>query len=141
MTIPGQPVAQPRHKISSRGGFGRAYIPARHPIHEYRKQIQAAAARAFAVPLEGPVQIELEFIFCRPESHWNKTGLRSTAPVYPPKNDFDNLAKAATDPLNTIAFLDDEQICSAVIKRAYAKGRNESGCTVIRISTLAQSAH
>ena len=141
LTIHGQPVAQPRHKVSSRGGFGRAYIPARHPIHEYKKRVQAAGARAFAQPLEGPVCVELVFTFQRPASHWNRHSLKPSAPCHPPKNDFDNLAKAATDPLNGIAYWDDDQICTAVIRRVYAGQRDAAGSTVIRISSLAETAH
>ena len=93
--------------------------------------------RAFAKPLEGPVSVELTFTFQRPASHWGAKGLKDSAPSYPPRNDFDNLAKAATDPLNGLAYWDDDQICYAVIRRRYAEGREDCGSTVIRISPVA----
>ena len=44
--VEGQPVPQPRVRVSSAGGFARAYVPAKHPVHAYRKAIEAAARKA-----------------------------------------------------------------------------------------------
>ncbi len=31
--------AQPRHRVSARGGFARTYLPKKHPVHEYKRRI------------------------------------------------------------------------------------------------------
>ena len=118
-----------------RGRHGVAYLPAKHPIHDFKNAVRAAGVLNFERPLDGPVKVVLQFVFQRPRSHWNKKGLKPNAPAIPPKNDFDNLAKAATDPLNGIAWHDDDQITSALIVRRYAGLRDEPGRTVITVST------
>ncbi len=42
-TIPGPPVPQPRPKISTWGGRGRAYVEKDHAIHAYRQAVELAA--------------------------------------------------------------------------------------------------
>jgi Holliday junction resolvase RusA-like endonuclease len=44
-TVPGDPVPQPRPRVSTAGGFARAYVPKGHAIHGYRQAV-AIAARA-----------------------------------------------------------------------------------------------
>ncbi len=53
-TVPGEPVPQPRPRVSTRGGFARAYVPAKHPVHAYRDAITAAARTAGAAGATGP---------------------------------------------------------------------------------------
>ena len=52
-SLPGDPVPQPRVRVSTRGGFARAYVPGKHPVHTYRQAIAAAAVAAGATEL-GP---------------------------------------------------------------------------------------
>ena len=48
--VPGQPVPQPRARVSTVGGFARAYVPKRHPIHAYREAVALAAKLAGLKP-------------------------------------------------------------------------------------------
>lgn len=136
LIVPGNPVPQPRPRISTRGGFSRAYVPATHPVHEYRELVKMAGQAATKEPLGGPIRVEISFTFKRPKSHWNKSGLKSTALHYPSKSDIDNCFKAATDALNGVCYMDDEQICEAVISRYYINKRDGEGSTAIRISQI-----
>ena len=81
--IPGQPVPQPRVRVSTWGGRGRAYVPKGHAIHAYRQAVQIRAALALkqakAGSLAGPVALRAEFVFARPASHWTKGGLAKAA--------------------------------------------------------------
>ena len=106
--IPGPPVPQPRPRLTRKGW---AYVPQKHPIHEYRRLI-SEAARETGMFFKGAVHIEFEFIFQRPKSHWNKTGLTKKAPKFPSKSDWDNCAKGAQDALNGIAFHEND-VCIA----------------------------
>ena len=64
IVVPGQPVPQPRPRVSTRGGFGRAYTPSAHPIHAYRQAITLMARTAKRI--DGAAVLEVEAIFARP---------------------------------------------------------------------------
>jgi Holliday junction resolvase RusA-like endonuclease len=137
-TVPGQPVPQPRHKVTARGRFARAYIEARHPIHAYRQAIALSAQVAGGRPVDGPVELEVEFVFERPPSHWTKTGLSKGAPQIPPRCDWDNLGKAVSDAITDSAaiWLDDDQVVDGRCRKRYAE-RGEAPRTVVRVRRLA----
>jgi len=137
-TIAGPPVPQPRPKISTWGGRGRAYVEARHPIHAYREAIALAAtiaARGGWVLTDGPVVLEVESIFARPPSHLTKTGEpRSGAPAFPPKCDWDNLGKGVSDAIKSsgAVWRDDDQVVEGRVRKRYA-ARGEPARTVVVI--------
>jgi Holliday junction resolvase RusA-like endonuclease len=91
--VDGDPVPQPRARVSTRGGFARAYVPRGHAVHAYRQAIEVAAQAAGITPTEDAVSVWLTFTFGRPKSHMTKRGVKKTAPALP-REDVDNLAKA-----------------------------------------------
>jgi len=118
-SVPGDPVPQPRPRVSTRGGFARAYVPAKHPVHKYRAAVAAAAVDAGATPTdEAPLTVILDLVFARPASHLTKKGLRKGAPLLP-RFDVDNCAKAALDALNGVAWADDSQVARLVVEKSY----------------------
>ena len=108
--VEGQPIAQPRARITTRGKFAHAYTPKDHPIHAYRQaiQLQAKAAMAGRKPIEGPICIEVVFSFQRPKSHTKK---QREQVAHCQKPDTTNLLKGLEDALNGICWIDDSQIC------------------------------
>ncbi len=133
LTIPGDPVPQPRHKISTWGGRGRAYIAARHPIHAYKAAIQLVARSRIAKPLDGWLVVDIEAVFGRPPSHRTKTGLSKGAPAYPGGvGDWDNVSKAVCDALQGIAYGNDHQVVDGRCRKRYA-GPGEEPRTTITI--------
>ena len=136
-TVAGQPVPQPRHKVSSRGGFARAYIEARHPIHAYRQAIALIAKGAGWQPQEGPIALDIECIFGRPPSHLTKAGLAKGAPAIPPKCDFDNLAKGIADAITDSGgvWRDDDQVVDGRCRKRYAE-RGEQARTIVTVRRL-----
>ena len=132
LEVPGQPVPQPRARISTRGGFGRAYTPTAHPIHAYRQAVQLAARDA---RVSGPVRLAIEAVFARPPSHWLKSGLKKDAPRWP-NADGDNVAKGVADALTDAGvWRDDDCVVEWVIVKRYA-ARKEAARTMIRIDEL-----
>ena len=117
-TVPGDPVAQPRPQISTRGGFARAFVPRVHPIYVYRDAIQLAAKVAMAgqAPVEGPVLVTVLFRFGRPKSHTKAARLDDN---HKQKPDLDNLCKAVLDALNGICWADDSQVCQIRASKAW----------------------
>jgi len=117
-TVPGEPVPQPRPRVSTRGGFARAYVPAKHPVHAYRDAI-AAAARVAGAGVHGePVSVVIDFVWERPKSHLRKSGVKADAPALP-RPDLDNTTKAVLDSLNGVAWEDDSQVQRLVVEKSY----------------------
>lgn len=128
-SVPGDPVPQPRPRVSTRGGFARAYVPATHAVHAYRRAIAAAAREAGAGVHGDPVDVVIDLVFSRPKSHIRKTGLAKNAPALP-RADLDNCAKAVLDALNGVAWEDDAQVSRLVVEKSYGTEAR----TTVRIS-------
>ena len=125
--VGGQPVPQPRVRVSTRGGFGRAYVPKTHPVHAYRESIVLVARSAgwSSGPTGGPVEVGILALFSRPPSHLTKSGApRASAPQWPGRADVDNLAKAVLDAIgDSGAFWgDDDQVVELRVAKRYADG-------------------
>lgn len=119
-TIPGPPVPQPRPRVSTWGGRGRAYTPAGHKIHAYREAI-ALVAKASGKRIDGPVALDVLAVFERPPSHWRKRGLRENAPRWP-RADGDNLLKGVADALTDAGIWeDDDQVLDWRISKRFGK--------------------
>ena len=114
--VEGEPVAQPRHRIASRGRFATAYIAKSHAIHAWKWAIEEEARREAErigwVPVKNePLGISMSFQFSRPKS--NKTEWHTQRP------DLDNLAKAVLDALHGIAFFDDSAVLSLGLRKGW----------------------
>lgn len=125
-TIAGPPVPQPRPRVSTWGGLGRAYTPKSHPITAYRQSIAIRAAMAAKAArwqaVAGPVELEVACTFQRPPSHLKASGgLTKAAPAWPPRCDVDNLAKGVQDAVTDsgAVWLDDDQVVRLVVSKAY----------------------
>lgn len=116
-TVAGDPVPQPRARVSTAGGFARAYVPKTHPVHAYRHAIQVAAIDAGLRNEDGPVAVVIDAVFARPKSHMTKKGVKPTAPQLP-LPDVDNLAKAVLDAIGPILG-NDKQVGRLVIEKSY----------------------
>lgn len=124
-TVPGEPVPQPRPRVSTRGGFARAYVPAKHPVHAYRaavvKSCRAALGSASSQSWLGdpgcPLSIVIDAVFERPKSHMRKSGVKPDAPKLP-RPDVDNVAKAVLDALQDIIG-DDTCVARLVVEKSY----------------------
>jgi len=128
-SVPGDPVPQPRPRVSTRGGFARAYVPKTHAVHAYRAAI-ADAARAAGAGVHGePVNVVIDFVAQRPKSHLRKSGVKPDAPKLP-RFDLDNAAKACLDALNGVAWEDDSQVARLVVEKSYGTEAR----TTVRIS-------
>ena len=122
--VNGEPVAQPRHRIATRGKFSTAYIPKGHAIHGWKYAVEEAAReqaeRIGWVPVKGePLAVVMRFYFRQPKS--NKTRHHVQRP------DLDNLAKAVLDALHGIAFLDDACVVGLRLQKEWA---SQSGLEV-----------
>lgn len=127
-SVPGEPVPQPRPRVSTRGGFARAYVPKQHPVHEYRGAIASAAADAGLTATDEPLNVVIDAVFARPKSHLRKSGVKPDAPRLP-RPDVDNLAKAVLDALQDVIG-DDTCVARLVVEKSYG----EEARTTVRVS-------
>jgi len=129
LEIPGQPVPQPRSRVTTRGGRARPYVPAKHPIHAYRRAIELLA-RSKGQRFDGSVAFIVDAVFARPDSHWRKHDLKPKAPPRP-RGDGDNVLKGIADALTDAGVWgDDEQVVTWHIDKRWAS-RYEPARTVI----------
>ena len=116
-TVPGEPVPQPRPRVSTQGGFARAYVPAKHPVHAYRQAVALSAKLAGLGTINEPIQVCVVSVFERPKSHVTGRGVvKATAPRVP-RPDVDNIAKAVLDALGD--FFDDTLVESLQVSKSY----------------------
>ena len=127
-SVPGNPVPQPRARVSTRGGFARAYVPSKHPVHDYRTQLAVAARLAGLTPTGEPLSVVIDAVFERPKSHRNKSGVKGTAPKLP-RPDVDNVAKAVLDSLQDVMG-DDTMVARLVVEKSYG----QEARTTVRVS-------
>jgi Holliday junction resolvase RusA-like endonuclease len=120
-TIEGVPVAKGRPRISTRGGFARAYTPAKTRSFEAVVSDTARAAIGPIDPYAGPVEMEAHFSIPVPKSWRKRDRADALAGIIQPggKPDLDNYFKAIADGLNGIVYKDDSQIVSARLTKRY----------------------
>ena len=116
-TVPGDPVPHPRPRVSTRGGFARAYVPSKHPVHAYRMAIAAAAKAAGVQSNQTPIDVCIVAVFARPKSHSTRKGLKKNAPALP-RPDVDNVAKGVLDALVDVMG-DDTHVRRLVVEKLY----------------------
>jgi Holliday junction resolvase RusA-like endonuclease len=127
-SVPGDPVPQPRPRVSTAGGFARAYVPKDHAIHGYRQAVALAAKAAGLKQATAPVSVIVDAVFARPKSHMNKSGVKATAPRLP-RPDVDNLGKAVLDALQEVIG-DDTNVSRLVVEKTYGT----EGRTTVRVT-------
>jgi len=116
--VPSTPVAQGRPRISARGGFARAYDPAKS--RDYKSWVRTCAIEAMTLTgaeryqRDIPLTMRLEVFILRPKSKPKCYELPTTKP------DNTNYAKGIEDALNSICYDDDSQITTSIIKKRYA---------------------
>jgi hypothetical protein len=74
LIVDGDPVPQPCPRVSTPGGYGRAYVPAKHSMHAFRGRV-AHAAQAACCSIGSPAAVTIEARFGRPRSHYRKAGV------------------------------------------------------------------
>ena len=113
LSVPGEPIGQPRHRVSTIGKRARMYLPTKHPVHDYKAAILAAfisEAKRWRT-IQGPVLVGIQVWFGIPAS-WSRKKRTSHCGLYhAQKPDADNVVKAVLDALTDCeVWVDDSQV-------------------------------
>lgn len=131
--VNGLPGAQGSKKISRWG----AMIESSPRVHPWRQDVKFAAQNTYkGDPLDLPVQVQIEFIFPRPKSHYgtgkNAMTLKNNAPLHltnKTMGDIDKLARSTLDALSKTSggkiLEDDSQVVSLCADKRYAISKHE----------------
>ena len=125
-SVPGDPVPQPRARITTRGKFAHAYTPKKHPVHAYRDAILREALACGLTPVSEPIEVIIDAVFARPKSHLTKRGVKATAPALP-RPDVDNVGKAVLDSLKEL--FDDTNVRRLIVEKSWG----DEARTTVRI--------
>lgn len=120
--VDGVPVAKGRPRFAKRGNFVQTYTPQKTKDYESLVMEAATVAMGSAQPLTTPIAIYLYIRLPIPASY-SKKRVRDCIEGYEmptKKPDWDNIAKAVTDALNGICYVDDCQIVNAHVKKVYS---------------------
>jgi Holliday junction resolvase RusA-like endonuclease len=115
--VPGKPTAQPRPRITTAGGFPRAYVPGNHPVHSWRERAALAAREnrpeTWPIRKPHPVRISIEFRALKPAS------MAKNRTAWTTKPDRDNMEKALLDALEGIVMESDSQVVGGEVTKRY----------------------
>jgi len=122
MTIEGPPEGKGRPRFRRVKNFVQTYTPAKTKTYEGKIKEVAKQAMGDSEPLETPVGIQMSIKLPVPKSYSKKRASDCLNKFEMPtkKPDWDNVAKAVTDALNGIVYVDDCQIVSASVHKMYA---------------------
>lgn len=100
----------------------------------WRALVSDAALQAHqGPPLEGPLRLEVEFVFMRPKNHTGKRGLKAWAPhFHTSAPDATKLLRSTEDALKGICWGDDAQVAQQSVTKRYG----ERPGAVVRVSRI-----
>ena len=127
ITVPGRPYPQGSLRpIKTKGGG--IVTPQKTTVLMYRADIQTQWGEPD--PIDGPVQVDVEFRFARPKSHYGARGLRPSSPKFHVQSpDVDKLARSVLDALTEYGYTDDKQVIDLRAKKVWWN-KNETVITV-----------
>lgn len=119
--IPGEPVAKGRGRAAVINGHAHVFTPAK--TRDYENLVKSESRRAMAgkPPLDVAVCVTIKVTLPIPSSFSLKQQVRSErGELLPTKRpDLDNVAKAVSDGMNSIVFVDDKLICEMHLCKSY----------------------
>lgn len=126
--IPRKPIASPRPKISTYGGYPRAYFPKNYTVE--KEMIKDLFVNDFGMSFStynGNVEVEIEFYLPLGKTFKGYNGRKATIATelyatkpHNQKPDLDNLAKTYLDALNEIAWEDDSHISKLSVSKHWS---------------------
>lgn len=122
LRVEGVPEAWARPRPGRNGGF---YSPHKRGVW-YQSVVWYARASRPSEPLDGPLSLDVEFIFPRPKDLKKSQVLKWTKP------DLDNASKAVWDALTEAGWwVDDARVSEATSRKRYVTGTERPGAVIV----------
>jgi Holliday junction resolvase RusA-like endonuclease len=133
-TIPGVPVAKGRPRVTTVGGFARAYTPKKTRDYEDMARLHAKVAMGALVPSARPIEVLMELRMPIPVSWSKKKQVAAAAGTVRATNkpDADNVLKGVKDACNGVIWNDDSQVVVLTVRKLYAA----VPCVVVAVREL-----
>jgi Holliday junction resolvase RusA-like endonuclease len=120
-----EPVAKGRPRITTRGGFARAFTPQK--TRDFEAVIRTQSGHAMEVmnlrPLDGACRLTVRGFWPCPKSAKKADKARERLKTTRP--DGDNVLKAAADAINEVMYLDDSQAAIETVEKWITKEGGE----------------
>jgi Holliday junction resolvase RusA-like endonuclease len=103
----------------------------------YEAHVRDCYIRAYpnAMHITGPLHLTVDAFFDRPKSHFNKAGVKASAPDWHvSRPDLDNILKSILDGLNGIAWADDSAVVAITARKKYT--RDSPAGVLVEIETV-----
>lgn len=136
--VRGKPQSQGSKSV---GKHGQLYEPKQLAVWRdaVKMEVLVFMRKLNMAPLEGPVEVMMEFSFLRPDSHHpmkggerDTTRLRKSAPRYHVyKPDLDKLIRAVLDALTGTAYDDDRQVVHIFADKTWCSHPDLEGVNIV----------
>jgi len=122
-SVYGEPVPKGRPRFSTRGKFVQTFTPQKTRTYESEVAMMAKAAMGASRPLQTALEAFIYLTFPIPQSYSKKRSEACLAGLekHLKRPDADNVAKAVIDGMSQIIFVNDSQIVSLHIHKAYGE--------------------
>ena len=120
--VEGKPEGKARPRVTTKGGFARAYTPEKTRKYEKRIADEYLYSGGEMYPEDAPIHMIILAYFAPPKSASKKRRedlLEHGRPMTKP--DIDNIAKAVLDALNGVAYKDDKQVTDLLMHKYYGE--------------------
>jgi Holliday junction resolvase RusA-like endonuclease len=121
--VPGAPVPKGRPRVTTQGGFARAFTPAKTRRYEDLIRLEAGRVMEGRDQLQGPLVVKVRAFMQTPQAiakHKVKGPASEAGELRPvTKPDCDNFAKVI-DALNGIVWRDDGQVVELSVSKFYS---------------------
>lgn len=100
-------------------------------LKPWRALVTSTAQSLGVGVFSGPISLSLTFLLPRPKCHFNKSGLKASAPRWHAvKPDNDKLIRAVCDALTGSLIVDDSKVVSVASTKRYTVGDEQPGVIV-----------
>lgn len=141
--VPGLPMPQGSKRAMRHRSSGKLILLDDNPgLKAWRSGIVGAWRRSGLPMVEGPAEVDLEFVMPRPAGHWgtgSRAGvLRPSAPAWPAvKPDLDKLTRAVLDALTMAgAVEDDARVVSMSVVKTYQRTPQQDPGVEVRVTPV-----
>lgn len=119
--IQGIPIGKGRPRVTTKGGFARAYTPRKTADYEEKVRLSYNEVWGNSCKMDTAIGADITAVFPIPKSTRKADRIRmeNGNVFHTKKPDTDNVTKSVLDALNDIAYIDDSLVCDISARKFY----------------------